>query len=432
MNEVRGSLRWRLVVVGMAVVALVVVTLDVFVYFQLRDRLEDTLHVVLEGRLGVAQQLADQFGVDGLGDRLASAGVPGVVVRSDGIVEQSDPNARRFVELPPDLATELGGDVELLGTILADGTLVEVAASRAGISRTLRTIVVLEGAGSLAVVLLAGILLHRASALVLRPIDRVVTVARATAAGQTGKRLEPQDPGSELGRMTVAFNEMLDAQEEALATAREAEQRSRTFLAEAAHQLRTPVAGMKAAAEALVLTDDEGEREELATDIGIAGARAGRLVARLLRMAELDERTRRARVPTDLEELARAEVRAMSDRVARDDVEVTASGDTIAVVDDQDVREAVSNLLDNAVRHGSPPITVDVVGDESHVDVRVRDEGPGIAVADRRRVFDRFTSMHGDGTGLGLAIVLAVAEAHDGEATADERGFVLRLPRGSD
>lgn len=119
----------------------------------------------------------------------------------------------------------------------------------------------------------------------------------------------------------------------------------------------------------------------------------------------------------------------MRDRVARDAVEVTTSGDTVAVVDDHDVREAVSNLLDNAVQHGRPPVTVDVVGADAHVEVRVRDAGPGVAVGDRRHVFDRFASMHGDGTGLGLAIVQAVAEAHHGEALVDEQGFVLRLPR---
>lgn len=413
----------------MAVVAAVVVTLDVFVYLQLRERLEDTLEVVLQSRLALATQLADEFGVDGLGERMAAAGVPGVVVRGDGVVEEARPVARRFVDLPPDLATELGDDVELASTLRDDGTLVEVAASRAGITRTLRTIVVVEGAGSLAVVLLSGVLLHRLAGVVLSPIDDVVDVARRTAAGGTGQRLPTGDGDSELGRMSVAFNEMLDAQEAALATARDAEQRSRTFLAEAAHQLRTPVAGMRAAAEALALTDDVDERDALAADIGRASARTGRLVSRLLRIAELDEGITHDRHPVDLGSLVTDEVATLRRRLGADVVTVTVTGDVEVTADDHAVREALANLLDNAVRHGRPPVRVAVRAVRDGAEICVADDGPGVDPADRDRVFDRFTSLDGDGTGLGLAVVRAIAEAHGGAATITDEGVVLRLAR---
>lgn len=426
----RHSLRLRLVAVGMAVVAAAVLALDVFVYLRTRDRLEDTLTVVLQSRLETASQLAIEFGVEGLGDRMADAGIPGVVARVDGTVEEAIPTARRFVELPPDIAMQLGDDVELATTVLGDGTLIEVAASRAGINRTLRTIVVLEGLGSLVAVLASGLLLHRTAGLVLRPIDRVIDVARSTADGRTGERLTAEDPASELGRMATAFNEMLDAQEDALATARAAEQRSRTFLAEAAHQLRTPVAGMRAAAEALALTDDDLERDELTDQIGHASARAGRLVARLLRLAELDEGAAVAQTLVDLAALALHEATGLR-TVHGIDVRVTTAGDTTLYADELGLRDVVSNLFDNARRHGRPPVVATVTGTTDEVLLIVRDAGDGVNVEQRTHVFDRFVSLQGAGSGLGLAIVQSVLDAHGGTARFTADGVEVRVPRAS-
>lgn len=431
MRRLRNSLRWRLVVVGVSVVAFVVISLDVFVYFRLRDQLEETLDVVLASRLELAEQLADQFGVEGLGDRLADAGVPGVVERADGVVEPAVPVTRRFVELPPDLVNELGGNFKVASTIRDDGTLIEVAASRAGIARTLRTIVVIEGFGSLTVIALSGFLLHRAAGLVLRPIDRVVAVARRTAAGQTGERLAPREPASELGRMTTAFNEMLDAQEHALAQAQTAEQRSRTFLAEAAHQLRTPIAGMRAASEALLLTDDADERDELVANIGLAGARAGRLMSRLLRLAELDEGVTRVEPRSvDLGQAARDEVAALQLIHPDHTITVEVTGDPVVTIDENGIHEAIANLLDNSQRHGRAPTTVRITGTGTRVTLAVSDAGAGIPAPDRERVFERFTSLHGDGSGLGLAVVRSIVVGQGGTASANDDGVVITVPRG--
>lgn len=431
MNRIRHSLRWRLVIVGMSVVAFVVISLDAFVYFRLRDQLEETLDVVLASRLELAQQLADEFGVEGLGARLATAGVPGVVSRADGVVEPSIPVARRFVELPPDFASDLGDNAKTSSVVRDDGTIIKVAASRAGIARTLRTIVVIEGFGSLTVVALSGLLLYRAARLVLRPIDRVVTVARRTAAGQTGERLAPREPGSELGRMTTAFNEMLDSQEHALAQAQTAEQRSRTFLAEAAHQLRTPIAGMRAASEALLLTDDPAEHDDLVASIGLAAARAGRLMSRLLRLAELDEGVTRVEPRrVDLAKVARDETSALQLIHPDHEVVITITGDTVVMIDENGIHEAVANLLDNSQRHGRPPTTVALRGTITEVSLCVSDAGTGIPPADRERVFERFTSLRGDGSGLGLAVVRSIVAGQGGSAVATDRGVEITVPRG--
>lgn len=428
MTGFRGSLRLRLVVVGVAIVAVVVISLDLFVLASTRARLEETLQVVLATRLETANQLAAEFGVVGLGERMADVGIPGVVVRSDGSVQEAVPVARRFVELPPDIAMALGDDVELASSITDDGTIIEVAASRAGISRTLRTLVLVEGLGSLGVVLLAGVLLHRLAGVILRPIDRVVDVARSRAAGRSDARLPDEDPESELGRMTNAFNEMLDVQEEALRQALTAEQRSRTFLAEAAHQLRTPVAGLRASAEALALTDDEGEREQLAVQIGRSSARAGRLVSRLLRLAELDEGVRTSRTRLDLADLAADEVAAVAARHPDEDLTVQTEGDTWVEVDEHAVREAVANLLDNARRHGRPPVLVSVHGGAQQVVLTLADAGAGVTADEHERVFDRFVSLQGQGSGLGLAIVRSIADSHGGTADWTADGVRIVLP----
>lgn len=218
----------------------------------------------------------------------------------------------------------------------------------------------------------------------------------------------------------------------ALVEALQAHARSRRFLADAAHQLRTPVAGIRVAAENLLRGTQPPDTDLLLADLVRETIRAGRLVDSLLRVAHLDEGEELTPVPTDLVDLCANEAdRAWSlaphlDIVLRADPPPTGPRD----VDADAVREIVANLLDNARRFAVERIEVLLVDGPSQVEIRVSDDGPGLSPGDEERVFERFVSLDGrGGAGLGLAIARQLARAHGGELLYGGRAFVLRLPR---
>jgi signal transduction histidine kinase len=235
--------------------------------------------------------------------------------------------------------------------------------------------------------------------------------------------------------MAAAFDEMLDALESALADARASEQRSRRFLAEAAHQLRTPVAGIQASVEALPRARTRAEREQLLATMARESSRAGRRVAALLRMARLDQGERPPRRPADLVLLCREETARTASLAPRLEVTFGASGFWEPVsVDPDGVREALANLLDNARRHAVGRIDVGLArGGDGAVEVRVADDGPGLPDDDRQQPFEPFVTLDGHGgSGLGLAIARGIARAHDGDVTYEEGAFLLQLQVGGD
>ena len=425
------SLRRRVTAWGVAVVALVLAGLDVFVYLSLRDRSLNNLERLLERRAALAEELAPALSPEQLVARLEGSGVRvrnrepgGRDARSNaddtGIPEGTPPPGERSPQ------RELSRSVTL-----PTGEVVELYVSRSGVDETLRRLLLPAAVGTLAGILLAAILLARSARVALGPLDVVVDTARQIGSGRTGERLRPERTDTELGRMAAAFDEMLDALETALADARSAEQRSRRFLAEAAHQLRTPVAGIQASVEALPRARTRAEREQLLATMARESSRAGRRVTALLRMARLAQGDPPARRPTDLVSLCREEVGRAASLAPRLEVTFQASGPERPVPIDPDaVREALANLLDNARRHAVSRISVHLAGGRGGaVEVRVADDGPGLPENDREQPFEPFVSLDGHGgSGLGLAIARGITRAHGGDITYQEGAFTLRLP----
>lgn len=320
------------------------------------------------------------------------------------------------------------------------------------VTRQLRELMV--GAG-LATLLVAALLLVAVSRAALRPLDRLTALAGAITTGDRGRRLHPRRTDTELGRAAGAFDRMLDALEtsewrarRAADAAERAEAATRRFLVDAAHELRTPIAGVQAAAEQLAANasrhdDDADARDQyrrarlLLTD----ARRAGRLVSDMLDLSRID-----AGLPLDLNEVDLAAVAdAEADRAAMlaPQVGVTRSGlDGLTVrADATRVAQILSNLLDNARRYtpAGGAIGVDLRrGEDGYAEVIVTDTGPGIPDGERDRIFERLVRLdagrardHG-GAGLGLPIARALARAHAGELTClpHEGGarFRLRLP----
>lgn len=252
----------------------------------------------------------------------------------------------------------------------------------------------------------------------------MTSLARSITAGRRGGRLAPRRRDTDLGRTAAAFDEMLDALEGAEAHARTSEASTRRFVADAAHELRTPLAGIAATAEASARPGlADSDRERLVVLLVRDARRAGRLVDDLLTLARLDAGLELAPREVDLTELARAEVDRMT--VLDDGHRYRVEGTHVVVVADPEaVGQALTNLLANARRH-SPAggtVTVTVRATHGEGEIAVRDEVPGIAPGDRERIFHRMVRLDdargtdaGSGAGLGLAIARGAARAHGGD-----------------
>ena len=332
--------------------------------------------------------------------------------------------------------------------LLADTT------ATTAVRRQLREVMI--GAG-LATLLVAALLFIGVSRAALRPLNRLTALARGITTGDRGLRLRPQSPDTDLGRAAGAFDAMLDALETSERRARDAaaeacrsDAATRRFLSDAAHELRTPLSGMQAAAEQIANTaaqraQDPVERGQYhRASLLLADARrAGRLVADMLDLSRIDAGLALQVRRVDLSDIVAAEV----DRTAMLAPQLTISrrGTDCAFIDADPVRIAqiLSNLFDNA-RRFSPAeavITADVQRCDQTVQVTVDDCGPGVPAAERERIFERLVRLdagrdrdHG-GAGLGLAIARALARAHGGDLVCldcDEGArFRLTLPAAS-
>jgi signal transduction histidine kinase len=242
-----------------------------------------------------------------------------------------------------------------------------------------------------------------------------ISAAEITSSG-TAQRLPVPDARDEVRRLAETLNDMLGRLAAASAS-------QRGFVSDAAHELRSPLASLRTQLEVAARLGG-AETTELATDALLDVARLSTLVDDLLLLARLDEapgRTRR-REPVDLGELAATVV----GRYAAARVPVTVAGPAAELVvpgDPNGLTRVLANLVDNAVRHASAQVTVTVTGTEGQGELIVADDGPGIPVADRDRVFDRFTRLddararESGGAGLGLAIVRELVRAHGGTVT---------------
>lgn len=197
----------------------------------------------------------------------------------------------------------------------------------------------------------------------------------------------------------------------------------RRFTADAAHELRTPLAAVKTQAQVASGARSESERSHAVAQIVRGVDRATRLVEQLLMLARLDpDAAAAAHVPVDLAAVAR-EVIADPAMGVRDDVRLTAAGDAIVDGDAGLLATLVRNLLENALRHGGGDVEVLVGSASGGTTLHVIDGGPGILPEERGRVFDRFYRAAGGapGSGLGLSIVSRIAELHGATIQLDSR-----------
>ncbi len=330
-----------------------------------------------------------------------------------------------------------GGD----GRFVAPDNTMVVAAPLTDVTNALHRLVMDEAGGAIILLLLLStgswLILRRG----LRPLELMSGTARSITAGDLSQRVSPSGGASEVGQLGLALNTMLDDIEGAFQEREATEQRLRQFLADASHELRTPLTSIQGFAELFRLSGDNA-RVDLPTmmrRIEQESARMKVLVEDLLLLARLDQTRAAERAPVDLAVLA---ADACSDAVATaPDRPVTLDAPEPVVVagDQAHLRQAIANLVTNAVHHTPDGTAIDVsVGlADGWAVVSVRDHGRGLDPDGLAHVFDRFWQADrarvGTGAGLGLAIVASIATEHGGEASASNAlgggaVFTLRLP----
>jgi signal transduction histidine kinase len=467
------SLRLRTVVAILVLLAVLLTGLVVAVEAVLGVRLRAQVEDRLRDRASAAAALVGVLDADDLADRLSAQGLSVRIVQPDGAAVEAGPTPAQLRAGPPDpkalpapVPAEEGSSaagstasgaritsssvheddgVLTLRSDLDDGTRITLTAGTRDVQETLAQLGWVMGGASAAFLGVAVVGVVVVVRRTLRPLDEVTAAARSIAGGDRGRRLRPARTDTEIGRVATAFDEMLDAVEGAEAQAVAAEERVRAFLSDAAHELRTPVAGVRAAADTLVRNgdDDPTTREVLAVHVVRQADRAARLVDDMLTMARLDRGIDLERRPTDLVPWLDTEVDRLRLRLPLTTIRVETPDTSVeADVDPDRLAQVVGNLVDNAARATGPEGTVRI-GLTDTVDgpvLTVEDDGPGIASVDRERVFDRLVRLEdardarSGGAGLGLPIARGIAVAHGGTLACGEAGdlggavFVLRLP----
>jgi signal transduction histidine kinase len=263
----------------------------------------------------------------------------------------------------------------------------------------------------------------------VRPLVRLAeTTGAIGTTGDLSRRLPPSKSRDEVGRLTTSFNAMLErlqSSQAELAAALAAQQR---FVADASHELRTPLTTIRTNAEFLRERPDAAAEDRAAAiaDLVSEAQRMSGLVDGLLVLARADAGVAVQRRPVDLRAVATEEARRIRPpgrtRDEGQDVLVTARGAALVSGDPDALGRSIRVLLDNAFRHGKPPVGIAITQEDRRVSLAVHDAGPGLPKGSEERIFERFyradPARSGEGTGLGLSIARAIVEAHGGTIRA--------------
>jgi signal transduction histidine kinase len=366
------------------------------------------------------------------------------VLDSSGQIYDVSPTADRLVPLLPfgearslartGRAVQLNGapfGIPALLRVVAvptnSGGVVIAAVSYAQVSDSLYAVGVAAAVGTPLLFLLLVLVTWVVTGAALRPIEELSRGAQEiTGTGAAlAQSLPVPEAKDEVHGLAVTLNDML-------ARLEAARQRQRAFIADAAHELRSPIASIRTQLEVGVDHPEVVDWPATAAGVLTDTLRLTRLTEDLLALTRLDERADRPAPgrPVDLAALADEVCARYAD--ARVTVTATESGGCVVAGDAGGLDRLLVNLIDNAVRYARSRVSVCTRGEGPWVLLSVTDDGPGIPEQDAERVFDRFTRLDdarsrdadgGDGSGLGLAIVRSTAAAHGGSAWLEDAGL---------
>jgi two-component system, OmpR family, sensor kinase len=424
-----GSLRARVALTTLGLLTIVLAGVVTSVTLAYRAKLDGDLH----SRLAKAGAAVERAGSAGQGKRL----LPGLAL--EGIAIRITPPAlgeapaAKPAKTSPTIQTR--GSLLILDEVLLDGTKVSFSASRASIDHAVTNLLLVELLVAAAALLLASVLVLQGTRTALRPLSAVIETATRIAHGDSKLRLEPSRTDTELGKLAQAFDQMVDALEKAIEEARASDAATRRFLADASHELRTPIAALQASVETLLREQPERpDRDRLEAAVARESERLGRLVDDLLGLARLEAHP--ARTPVDLATIVRPLIEDAHTRAPGAAITLSTDNDTTVSGDPEALERVLRNLIDNALAAIQPGGRIDVQLRRRNgcTEALVADDGPGVPEHERQRIFERFVRLDPSkpGHGLGLAIARRIAQQHDGDLTCDATPpgatFTLRIP----
>jgi signal transduction histidine kinase len=440
----RLPIRLKLTLAFTIVMAAVLTATGFFLYLRLRTELDNRLDQGLHTHLQVVSTLLRQGapggaeaalresgqGQDGTGfaqilapnGRVlgATEGLHGAPLLSAAEIRRAVSGTSTF-DLDSDLAE--AGAVRVVASPVRTpqrDLVVAVGTSLEDRNQALSNLRALLLVGEPTALLLSALAAYAVIGAALRPVEAMRTRAAAISAEDLGQRLPLSAGRDELRRLGETLNEMLVRLEDGL-------NRERAFVADASHELRTPLTMLKAELELMKRERPVGAAfdEALSSALGDTD-RLARLTDDLLLLARGD----RDRFPLSLQTVPVARLLAdVAVRYAKADVSIRStpggSASLSAVADRARLEQALTNLVDNALRYGASPVELSANERNGSIELHVSDEGPGFPPAFIAHAFERFTqadASHGnDGAGLGLAITWMIAQGHGGSAHAANR-----------
>ena len=435
--------RWRLTLAFAAVIAVVLAATGIFVHGRLATSLDAAVNRSLNARAGDVAALARESDT-GLREARRAAGsgrrveLAQLIDRSGNVLDRTPGLAAQPLLSGRQLAAAQAGqrvrtDAELAGDehvrLLAepmraqDQQLVVVVGQsledRDQALANLTGVLLLGGPAALLLASLAGYLLTGAA---LRPVERMRRRAATLSATNLGERLPTGGGNDELGRLGRTLNELLARVDDAVA-------RERTFVSDASHELRSPLAMLRTELELIARDRPSGGALQDAVASAVEETdRLRRLADDLLMLSRADDESLTVRpeplAAAELIDAAAARARATSTAATQQITAHAAPG--LQVLADRDrVEQALANLVSNALRHGGGDVRLETRHAGAHVELHVLDDGPGFAPDFLPRAWERFArgdpARTEDGAGLGLAIVRTIAALHGGEAQAANR-----------
>jgi signal transduction histidine kinase len=444
-RERSGTVRTRTTGGSVAVVGLALILASVaLVVFVRRSLTEDIRATAFLRAEAIADQLetgvpANQVPVGNDDDEFVQ------MLGSQGEVVASSPNVsgRPLTRLAP-------GETERLSLPFDDDPFlaVAIAAKAAGgtyvvvVGHTLDSVV--ESTAALAsflaiglplLLILVGTVTWRVVGRALAPVESIRSEVDVISSTELHRRVPIPDSTDEIARLAATMNQMLERLEEG-------QVRERRLVSDASHELRSPVAAIRQHAEVALAHPDGSSTEDLASLVLAEGLRVQSLVEDLLLLARMEEGASDGRTATvDLDDIVLDEIK----RIQRStDQRIDASHVSAARVsgDSRQLTRLVVNLLDNAAQHAETSIAIALQEEGDEAVLQVDDDGAGVPLADRDRIFERFfrreeaRDRDSGGAGLGLAIVSEVAIHHGGSARATDSPlggarFEVRIPKQS-
>lgn len=454
------SLRTRLLV-GMAVVAVVLVAASVAITRTTRDHLVGQVDDQLRSVGPPGRIVPPPAGSSDEGDTQGLSQLFFAVVQNGVLRTQLSPNLTGERVPPPDVTVADALDRAVEGRPFTAGSVGSSARYRVlaredrradavlvlalplrDVDATIERLVTVEAIATLSILAVLALVTWWTLRLGVRPIKDMTATATAIADGDLSQRVDEAQAGTEAGALGAALNQMLANIQEAFDQRAGSEERLRQFIADASHELRTPVTTIRGYAELFRAggLDDPDELREAMRRTEQEAVRMGAVVDDLLLLARLDQGRPLDRAPVELDMLVDDAVRdARAVQPERPISLVLPEPAGVIVSGDADrLRQVLANLVGNVLVHTPVDVALRIAlaREGGRAVIQVADEGPGMDQAVAARAFERFyradpaRSRHAGGSGLGLAIVQAIVAAHGGSASIDSapgRGTCVRV-----